>query len=61
VAAGINVTWRIRLVNSSARIIGLTLYELDAIGLEALAAGATAIIAIDQIAESLVELIRTAS
>jgi DNA-binding NarL/FixJ family response regulator len=58
-SAGIDAIRLIRHANPSARIIGLALYELDRTGLEALAAGATAIVAKDQIAEILVNLIRT--
>ena len=58
-SAGLDVIRRIRAGDPAARIIGLAMYELDRTGLEALAAGATAILAKDQIAEALVNLIRT--
>ena len=58
-SAGLDVIRRIRTSDPVARIIGLAMYELDRSGLDALAAGATAILAKDQIAEALVNLIRT--
>ena len=58
-SAGLDVIRRIRTSDPAARIIGLAMYELDRSGLDALAAGATAILAKDQIAEALVNLIRT--
>ena len=58
-SAGLDAIRRIRASDPAARIIGLAMYELDRMGLEALAAGATAIVAKDQIAETLVNLIRT--
>ena len=58
-SAGLDAIRRIRASDSAARIIGLAMYELDRSGLDALAAGATAILAKDQIAEALVNLIRT--
>ncbi len=60
-ASGLELIRRIRVSDRGARIVGLALYELDHVGLEALAAGAIAILAIDQIAESLVPLIRTSA
>ena len=58
-SAGLDAIRRIRASDPAARIIGLAMYELDRAGFEALAAGASAILAKDQIAESLVNLIRT--
>lgn len=57
-SAGLDAIRRIRAIDPAARIIGLAMYELDRAGHEALAAGATAILAKDQIAEALVNLIR---
>lgn len=58
-SAGLDAIGRIRAIDPAARIIGLAMYELDRACHEALAAGATAILAKDQIAEALVNLIRT--
>jgi DNA-binding NarL/FixJ family response regulator len=60
-SAGLDAIRRIRAIDPSARMIGLAMYALDRTGLEALAAGATAILAKDQIAERLANLIRTSS
>jgi DNA-binding NarL/FixJ family response regulator len=49
---------RIRTADANAKLIGVTTYELDKSGSEALTAGALAIIAKDRIGETLVELIR---
>jgi DNA-binding NarL/FixJ family response regulator len=57
-ATGLDVIRRIRTSDSAGRIIGLAMYELDRRGLDALAAGANTILAKDQIAEALINLIR---
>lgn len=51
---------QIRNVDSSARVIALTTYEFDSSGLEAMAAGAAAVIAKSRIAETLTDSIRAA-
>ena len=58
-ATGIEAIRQIRALDPQAKVIGLAVYELDDIGLAALAAGAAAILAKDQIAEKLIHLIRT--
>jgi DNA-binding NarL/FixJ family response regulator len=57
-SAGLETVRRIRTINPNARMIGLATYELDTAGRDALAAGATAVLAKDQIGKTLLTLIR---
>jgi DNA-binding NarL/FixJ family response regulator len=57
-SSAIGAIARIRAVDTKARVIGLTTYELDKSSSEAFAAGAARIIATDQVCETLVDLIR---
>lgn len=51
---------QIRGANPKARIIGLTTYELDTAGLDAIAYGAVTVIAKSRIADTLASAIRSA-
>jgi DNA-binding NarL/FixJ family response regulator len=57
-SSAIGAIARIRAVDTKARVIGLTTYELDKSSSEAFAAGVVRIIATDQVCETLVDLIR---
>ena len=57
-SSAIQAIRRIRSADANAKLIGVTTYELDKSGPEALTAGALAIIAKDRIAETLVDVIR---
>jgi DNA-binding NarL/FixJ family response regulator len=57
-SSAIQAIRRIRSADANAKLIGVTTYELDKSGPEALTAGALAIIAKDRIGETLVDLIR---
>jgi DNA-binding NarL/FixJ family response regulator len=57
-AGGIERIQTLRALDPSALIVGLAVYELDTCGAKALAAGAAAIVAKDQAAETLPHLIR---
>jgi DNA-binding NarL/FixJ family response regulator len=56
---GIEIIQHLRSIDPAALLIGLATYELDVSGAAALAAGAAAIVAKDQVAEILPPLIRS--